>query len=90
MKKHSTHGSSSNLGSKSQKNVFNLFGSSGRPRISIQADKFLDKGYSAGGRHTTQVQFYVFSIMSGCEHLGIVTEFFHINSLSILDLPYLL
>ncbi|XP_055497906.1 dynein axonemal intermediate chain 4 [Leucoraja erinacea] len=55
VKKHSTHGSSSNLGSKSQKNVFNLFGSSGRPRISIQADKFLDKGYSAGGRHTTQV-----------------------------------
>ncbi|XP_072130795.1 dynein axonemal intermediate chain 4 isoform X2 [Mobula birostris] len=55
-KQQSIHGSIGNLGSKhSQKNSLSFLGSSGRPRISLQADKFIDKGYSAGGWHVTQI-----------------------------------
>ncbi|XP_059840356.1 dynein axonemal intermediate chain 4 isoform X2 [Hypanus sabinus] len=55
-KKQSVHGSIGNIGSKhSQKNSLSFLGSSSRPRISLQADKFVDKGYSAGGWHVTQI-----------------------------------
>ncbi|XP_069794476.1 dynein axonemal intermediate chain 4 isoform X2 [Narcine bancroftii] len=56
LKKHSVPNSIGNIGSKhSHRNSSSFLGTSGRPRISLQADKLLDKGYGAGGRYPTQI-----------------------------------
>uniref|UniRef100_UPI00398ECB69 dynein axonemal intermediate chain 4 isoform X3 n=1 Tax=Pristiophorus japonicus TaxID=55135 RepID=UPI00398ECB69 len=55
VKKLLIHSSTGNFSKHSHKSSLSFGGSSNRPRISIQGDKILDKGYSAGGRHSVQV-----------------------------------
>ncbi|XP_067846470.1 dynein axonemal intermediate chain 4 isoform X2 [Heptranchias perlo] len=55
IKKFPTYTSMGNYSRHSHRSSRSFMGSSSRQRVNVQGDKVLEKGYSAGGKHTIQV-----------------------------------
>ncbi|XP_067893388.1 dynein axonemal intermediate chain 4 isoform X2 [Heterodontus francisci] len=55
MKKFPSHTSIGNFSRHSHKSTLSFIGSTSRPRVNVQGEKIMDKGYTAGGKHSVQV-----------------------------------